>query len=192
MAELKKTCTKCKVEKPLDEFSVDKGLHGRRAQCRVCRNKAILNSMTPEKRAKRRAQRSVTLLKHPLYYTWSNMKKRCQNESAPDYSRYGGRGIKVCSRWQSFKVFETDMMPTYKKGLSLDRIDNNGNYCPENCRWATAIEQANNTRRVKPITFNGLTMTLNQWARHLGIKRSTLSMRHYGYGWPIEKTLSTL
>jgi len=121
-----------------------------------------------------------------IYNSWDNMKQRCLNENRADFPNYGGRGITICDEWiNSFERFRDDMLPTYEAGLTLDRIDVNGNYCKENCRWATKKEQSVNTRRNRHITFNGLTKTLTEWGVFFGIKRSTLSQRFYVYKWDL-------
>jgi hypothetical protein len=121
---------------------------------------------------------------------WYHMKGRCLNQKDISYKRYGGRGIKVCERWLIFENFLKDMKPTYRVGLSLDRIDNNGNYEPSNCKWSTVKQQNRNRRDNHSIIFSGLTKTVNEWAEFLGMKPSTLVMRMTHYGWSIEEALT--
>lgn len=129
---------------------------------------------------------------HPLYSCYQAMKNRCYNNRHEAYMNYGGRGIKVCERWlESFSNFKIDMETTWKQGLTLDRIDNNGNYSPENCRWATYREQANNTRRSKNYEYNGQNKTLTSWAREYGINPTTLHSRVKESHMSLEKALSS-
>jgi len=86
------------------------------------------------------------MTKHPIYRAWKNMKGRCQNPNIPEYPNYGGRGIQVCAQWQSFINFRDDMLDTWETSLMLERIDNEGNYEPDNCKWATRTEQNLNQR----------------------------------------------
>lgn len=105
----------------------------------------------------------------PEWRGWRAMRTRCNNPNDIFYARYGGRGIKVCDRWQSsFENFLEDMgkKPTIKH--TLDRIDNSGDYEPSNCRWATQAEQANNKRNNRTVTYGGKTMTVAEWAKELG------------------------
>lgn len=124
-----------------------------------------------------------------IYYSWFNMKQRCLNPHCNDYSNYGGKGIKVCKRWLDFSNFNRDMLSSYKDGLSLDRMNNKG-YSKENCRWATAKQQAENRTNTHLFSYKGISNTLTNWANILGIKRSTLAQRFYVYRWSIERTLS--
>jgi hypothetical protein len=105
------------------------------------------------------------MMNSPLYKPWQNMKNRCRNPKTTHYKDYGGRGITYCEKWETFEGFYEDMWPSYEKGLTLDRIDVNGNYCKDNCRWATIYEQANNKRRNLIYTYNGETDTLKNLCR---------------------------
>lgn len=92
---------------------------------------------------------------HPIYKVWDSMKQRCFNQKQKYYPSYGGRGITVCDRWIKFENFMDDMLPTYKNGLSLDRINNNGNYEPSNCRWTTQEVQTRNTKIIQKNNTSG-------------------------------------
>ncbi len=126
-----------------------------------------------------------------LYKIWLNMKSRCFNPNTKMFNRYGGRGITMCCEWKNnFQAFyDWAVSNGYADNLTIDRIDVNGNYCPENCRWATMKEQGNNTTKNHIIEFNGETHTLSEWAELLGIHAHTLSNRIHR-GWAIEKALS--
>lgn len=104
----------------------------------------------------------------PTYHSWQSMLKRCFKQNRPDYRIYGGRGITVYSEWLQFESFLRDMGEK-PPGLSLGRINNEGNYEPSNCRWETREEQNNNTRRNRLITIDGETKTVAGWARHRGM-----------------------
>jgi hypothetical protein len=126
------------------------------------------------------------------YRAWGHMIGRCMDEKDHRYYCYGGRGITVCKRWRdSYDNFLTDMGRAPSPKHSLDRRDVNGNYEPSNCRWATRIEQANNTTRNYMITFNDKTMSVSDWGREIGIAPSTLIRRIKYYGWTIENALAS-
>lgn len=122
---------------------------------------------------------------HPAYRNWIQAKTRCENPEYDGYKEYGGRGIKVCDSWASFEVFWKDMGPTWQTGLTLDRIHNDKGYSPDNCRWATAMEQANNRWDNRIINTPKGEMTISQAARAFDIKRDTLSGRVRA-NWPSE------
>lgn len=127
-----------------------------------------------------------------LYSIWRNMKQRCYNPKAAKYNNYGGRGIAVCEEWiNSYVSFhEWAMANGYSDNLTLDRIENNGNYEPLNCRWSTNQEQSNNTRFNRLLTYNEETKTLAQWADEIGLNFTTLKCRLDDYGWDLEKALN--
>lgn len=122
------------------------------------------------------------------YEAWRHMRKRCENPRHPYYADYGGRGIEVCERWRHFAGFFADMGEC-PKGLTLDRIDNSLGYSPENCRWTTRKVQQNNRRTNRLLTHRGRTLTVTQWADHLGVGKTTLFQR-LRYGWSVEKALT--
>jgi hypothetical protein len=120
------------------------------------------------------------------------MKERCTSANCSTYKYYGGRGIKVCERWSGedgFENFYSDM-GARPKGRSLDRINNNGDYSPENCRWATIVEQNNNRRCTRMLEFMGESKPLTHWSNVTGIKRSTIRER-LKRGWSVDRTLLT-
>lgn len=128
---------------------------------------------------------------HPLYHVWLQMMYRCYKRTSKNYEKYGGRGIKVCQEWHDFLEFVrwSDSVGGRPDGYSLDRIDNNGNYGPSNCRWATMKVQNTNKSDNIVIKYNGVSRTLSEWAEHLGIKWVTLHNR-YVRGWSIERMLT--
>ena len=131
------------------------------------------------------------LRKSKLYKIWDGMKGRCCSPKNTSYPNYGGRGIKICDEWKdSFTSFyEWAMSNGYSEGLSIDRIDNDGNYEPSNCRWATNKEQGANKRNNIVVTYNGETHIIAEWARITGIKAHTLRKR-YKEGYRGEKLFS--
>lgn len=120
---------------------------------------------------------------------WSGMKRRCLNKASKAYKNYGGRGIQVCEKWMIFENFYDDMFSTFKPHLSLDRIDNNGNYSPENCRWSTKTEQTTNTRRNSWHTVFGKQWTISQLAKNWNVPASVLGGR-IRRGWAIHHALT--
>lgn len=121
----------------------------------------------------------------PLYTVWQNIKARCYNENNPRYEDWGGRGVKMCDEWKDdFESFYSWALGNgYKDGLSIERIDNNGNYEPGNCCWIPNKKQASNTRKNKFVEINGVRNTMAGWAEHYGIDKVLVYKRKYK-GWP--------
>lgn len=120
---------------------------------------------------------------------WCAMKARCNNKKNIEYCNYGGRGISYNPKWNDFNAFLLDMgLPP--KNTQIDRIDNNGNYYKENCRWATRKQQMRNTRHNHYLEYQGKKMMICEWAEYLGLKSVLLRVR-LGRGWSVERTLST-
>lgn len=124
----------------------------------------------------------------PELDAWNKMHNRCRDTNS---KRYGGRGITVCERWAEFGNFLNDMGPRPGSGYSLDRIDTDGNYEPGNCRWATTIQQMNNTSRNIILCHDGERKTLPTWAREFGISQKVLRERIKRRGWSIQRALET-
>lgn len=124
----------------------------------------------------------------PIYAIWNSMRSRCNNSNSISYRNYGGRGIRVCERWMSFKNFYSDMGERPSNAYQIDRINPNGNYEPENCRWADNLKQQNNRCNNHKLTYNGTTMTMAEWARSLGVSRQLLYQR-LRRKWPTWKVL---
>lgn len=126
-----------------------------------------------------------------LYQTYNNMKSRCYKTYAKEYENYGGKGITICDEWLNDfqKFYDWAMMNGYADNLSIDRIDNNKGYSPENCRWVDMSVQNNNTRRTRKIEYNGETHSVSEWSRIIGLSRNTI-VKRLKLGWNIEKTLS--
>lgn len=133
--------------------------------------------------------RTHGMSKTSTYSTWSGMKDRCFNPKNKFFHYYGGRGIVVCDRWLDFTNFFADMGEKPSKEYSVDRIDNDGNYCPENCRWATKAEQMSNRRINRRISFNGENLTVSEWGKKTGIPTQTIYQR-LEIGCDVEKILS--
>lgn len=126
-----------------------------------------------------------------IYMVWDGMRKRCYNPNEPAYKNYGGRGIRVCDEWlNSFVAFrEWAIENGYSDGLSIDRIDVNGNYCPENCRWSDAKTQCNNRRTNRYITFNEENHTISEWSAISGIPQDVIRYRLKA-GWGVKRALT--
>lgn len=155
-------------------------LSGGSTRCCKCRDKVVgLKNSTHR------------LSKTKLHGVWNTMKQRCSNPNNSKYQDYGGRGIIVCDEWRKdFKAFYLWAISNgYLEGLSIDRIDVNGDYAPDNCRWVTEKVQANNIRRNRIIVYNEERHTLSEWAEIKGIQRKTLDQR-LKRGWTVERALN--
>lgn len=125
-----------------------------------------------------------------LYRIWCGMKSRCLNPNNDNYARYGGRGIRFCDEWQNYKPFEKwALSHGYVDELFIDRIDNDGDYCPENCRWVDAVVQGNNRSTNRLLTLDGVTQSVADWARELGVEYHVLANRVKA-GWSDERILT--
>ncbi len=164
----------CGVEKVISASSLARG-HARSCGCGCGVGEAASRRMLKHGATVRKVG---TPVKNKAYLCWTQVKQRCTNPNAQNYHRYGGRGITMHSDWvEDFAAFLRDVGEPPEPNMTLDRIDNDGNYEPGNVRWATRKEQANNRSTNLLITWEGKTMSMSQWAEHLGCKRGLLSGR---------------
>lgn len=127
-----------------------------------------------------------------LYRIWKDMRRRCDSPCVTEYPLYGGGGITVCAEWQTFEAFyEWAMANGYSDDLSIDRVNNNGNYEPSNCKWSTPQEQARNRRSNVTITYNGVTKLISDWDKDIGSAKSGRVRARLNAGWSIEKAVTT-
>jgi hypothetical protein len=162
-------CTSCGGTREVDVTGIKSNKHG----CRECANAY-----------RRENEGSSTKSKHPLYSVWSGMIYRCENKNSSAYKYYGARGIQVCVEWrESFEAFVRDVGER-PPGTSLGRIDNDGWYSPQNCRWETPEQQANNTSGNVLVTVYGETKTVTQWAKQLEVPDSKLRAPHVMWNLP--------
>lgn len=142
--------------------------------------------------SKKREGKTQWRYRSPEYNAWFHMIARCENPSASRFYCYGARGIKVCERWRGekgFLNFINDMGARPGEKYSLDRINNDGNYEPSNCKWSTVVEQANNKSNNIFVSYKGETKTLAAWTRELGLDYKNIWERMYRYGWCFEKAI---
>ena len=141
----------------------------------------------------RRGKMAAFRIKNKLYEVWWAMLYRCERPSCKSYSNYGGRGISVCEEWRSYDAFEKwALLNGYNSKLLIDRIDNNGNYSPENCRWVTHNESLANRRITRHLTAFGETKTILQWTEDSRCKVPYATIRHrLQRGWTPDRTLTT-
>lgn len=153
-------------------------VHGKITSCQQCVKKRTSRMVNGGHRSR-------------LYTCWNHMKSRCYNVNDKSYSYYGGRGIVVCDEWKnSYKAFSDWALANgYSNELSLDRINVNGNYNPDNCRWATFKQQMNNTRANRILEHNGECHTVSEWADIIGIKSDIIYCRLH-HGWSVDRALT--
>lgn len=135
------------------------------------------------------SNRTHGMARTPTWRSWDHMLQRCENPKNDRYRNYGGRGICVCAAWHSFESFFRDM-GTRPTGKTIERINNNGNYEPVNCRWATSKEQANNTRTNHLLQYEGRTQTISAWEQEVGASPNSIRSR-LQRGWMPERAITT-
>lgn len=188
-----KDCKDCKKSLQFSSFGKNpRSADGLEYSCRDCKNARLraYRKINPQWTIKMRRKHYVNSCNKEhirLKRVWGLMQMRCNDPKNYQYFRYGGRGIKI--QWDSFASFMKDMMPTYNPNLTIERINNDGDYAKENCRWATHIEQSNNTRRNVFYQFNDEKVTLAQIARKYNINYKMLWKRVRLYNLTIEESI---
>lgn len=153
-------------------------------QCPHCRGSGRIEDRGPG------VQHGQSGRSTPEYRSWRAMRARCLSPGSTGFEKYGGRGITVCERWSKFENFLADMGPR-PHGRTLERIDNNGNYGPSNCRWATRKEQQANTSITHLITIDNVTKCLSDWCRQYGLDPGTVRRRMRVFGWGPKQAVTT-
>ena len=147
--------------------------------CYVCENAGALN-------------KTHGMSKTRIYRIWKGLRNRCYNQRLPQYSDWGGRGITVCEEWTNFESFyKWAIANGYRDDLSIDRIDNDGNYEPKNCKWSTPQEQALNRSSNAFITYNGITKHISEWDKDIGSAKSGRVRARLNAGWSVERAVTT-
>ena len=186
-AGTKKGCALWECQCKCGKKIITKGKYLRNGDTKSC------GCLIKELAIERMKQRNTThgMRNTRLYAIWHGMKQRTLEQTNKAYENYGGRGIEICEEWKNFEKFKQWALKNgYEDGLTIDREDNNGDYCPENCRWATYKTQANNRSNNVLIEYNGETKTVSQWAEEKGIRNDTLRLR-LKRRWSIAKALET-
>jgi hypothetical protein len=165
----------CGAEKSIDKYEVNRG----NTRSCGCLRKELMSR-----------PKSHGLTGTRIHSIHRGMMKRCYNRNHHAFAKYGGRGIKVCKRWQNVAHFAKDMGSPPGKGYTLDRINNGKGYSPSNCRWATWREQENNRRNSRRITFCGETKTIMEWSRELDVPHSRLYQRLSRPGWTVVRAFT--
>lgn len=177
---------------------IDRGLANskRREVMWVCQCECGKTTQVSTDDLKNGHNKSCGCLRHELsrtriYDIWQGMNRRCYDKNTREYKRYGGRGIAICDEWKNdfISFYNWAMENGYQENLTIDRIDNNGDYKPDNCRWITNAEQCLNRRTNRYVTYNEETKTISQWAKEKNLKFCTLSHR-LDSGWSVEKALN--